>query len=49
MANCMIQSKGLSLQFWAEAINYANYIVNQTPTKDLQGNQNKHGVKLNQM
>ena len=33
----MIQSKGLSLQFWAEAINCANYIVNRTPTKDLQG------------
>ena len=37
MANCMIQSKGLSLQYWAEAINYANYIVNRTPTKFLQG------------
>ena len=31
------QSKGLSLQYWAEAINYANYIVNHTPTKFLQG------------
>ena len=29
MANCMIQSKGLSLQYWAEAINCANYIDNQ--------------------
>ena len=37
MANCMIQSKGLSLQYWAEAINCANYIVNRTPTKFLQG------------
>ena len=38
MANCMIQSKlGLSLQYWAEAINCANYIVNRTPTKVLQG------------
>ena len=36
MANYMIQSKGLSLQYWAEA-NYANYIVNRTPTKVLQG------------
>ena len=36
MANCMIQSKGLSLQYWAEAINCANYIVNHTPTKFLQ-------------
>jgi transposase InsO family protein len=35
MANCMIQSKGLSLQYWAEAINCANYIVNRTPTKNL--------------
>ena len=33
----MIQSKGLSLQFWAEAINCANYIVNHRPTKVLQG------------
>ena len=33
----MIQSKGLSLQYWAEAINSANYIVNCTPTKVLQG------------
>ena len=37
MANCMIQSKGLSLQYWVEAINFANYIVNRTPTKVLQG------------
>ena len=36
MANCMIQSKGLSLQYWAKAINCANYIVNRTPTKVLQ-------------
>jgi hypothetical protein len=35
MANCMIQSKGLSLKYWAEAINCANYIVNHTPTKSL--------------
>jgi hypothetical protein len=35
MANCMIQSKGLSLKYWAEAINYANYIVNHTLTKAL--------------
>jgi transposase InsO family protein len=35
MANCMIQSKGLSLKYWAKAINYANYIVNRTPTKAL--------------
>ena len=32
----MIQSKGLSLQYWDEAINCANYIVNRTPAKVLQ-------------
>jgi hypothetical protein len=31
----IIQSKGLSLHYWVEAINCANYIVNQTPTKAL--------------
>jgi hypothetical protein len=35
MANCMIQYKELSLNYWVEAINYANYIVNRTPTKDI--------------
>jgi len=35
MANCMLQSKGLSLNFWAEAINCANYILNRIPTKVL--------------
>eukprot|EP00253_Pinus_taeda_P030298 PITA_30298 len=35
MANCMLQSKGLSLSFWAEAIDCANYIINRTPTKVL--------------
>jgi hypothetical protein len=35
MANCMIQSKGLSLKYWVEAINCENYIVNRTPTKAL--------------
>jgi hypothetical protein len=35
MANCMLQSKGLSLCFWAQAINCVNYIVNRTPTKAL--------------
>jgi hypothetical protein len=35
MANCIIQSKGLSLKYWTEAINCANYIVNRTPTKAL--------------
>ena len=31
----MIQSKGLSLKYWVEAINCANYIVNHTFTKAL--------------
>jgi hypothetical protein len=31
----MIQSKGLSLHYWAKAISCANYIANRTPTKDL--------------
>eukprot|EP00253_Pinus_taeda_P034901 PITA_34901 len=35
MANCMLQSKGPSLNYWAEAINYANCIINLTPTKVL--------------
>jgi hypothetical protein len=35
MDNCMIQSKILSLHYWVESINCANYIVNHTPTKDL--------------
>ena len=33
----MFKSKGLSLQYRTEAINCANYIVNHTPTKFLQG------------
>ena len=36
MANCMIQSKGLSLKYREKSINCANYIVNRTPTKTLQ-------------
>eukprot|EP00253_Pinus_taeda_P021565 PITA_21565 len=35
MANCMLQSKGLSLNFWAKAINCENYIINRTHTKFL--------------
>ena len=35
MANCMLQSKGLSLNFWAEEIKCANYILNHTPSKVL--------------
>eukprot|EP00253_Pinus_taeda_P033067 PITA_33067 len=35
MANCMLQYKGLSLNFWAEVINCANYKVNRTPAKVL--------------
>ena len=35
MANYMLQSKGLSLCFWAKVVKCANYIVNHTPTKAL--------------
>jgi hypothetical protein len=35
MPNCMIRSKGLSLNYWEEAIHCENYIVNNTPTKAL--------------
>eukprot|EP00253_Pinus_taeda_P033597 PITA_33597 len=35
MDNCMLQYKGLSLNFWEESINCENYIVNRTPTKIL--------------
>jgi hypothetical protein len=31
----MIQSKGLSLHYWAQDNNYANYIAKHTLTKDL--------------
>jgi hypothetical protein len=46
MANCMLQSKGVSLFFWVEAINCANYIVNITPTKvQIILHQKKHGAQ----
>jgi len=35
MVNCMLQSKGISLNFWVEEINYENYIIDHTPTKVL--------------
>jgi hypothetical protein len=35
MTNCMIQSKGLILKYWEEAINCANCIANHTPPKAL--------------
>jgi hypothetical protein len=35
MANCMIRSKGLNLNYWVEAINCENYILNHTLTKAL--------------
>jgi alpha-glucuronidase len=35
MHDCMIQSEGLSLYYWVEAINRANYIVNHTLMKDF--------------
>ena len=48
MANCMLQSKGLSLNFWEEAINCENYMVNFTPTKVLNNiTPKKNGAQLN--
>jgi hypothetical protein len=35
MDKCVIQSKGLSLKYLVESINYENYMVNRTPTKAL--------------
>eukprot|EP00253_Pinus_taeda_P030683 PITA_30683 len=35
MDNCILESKGHILNFWAEEINCSNYIVNQTPIKAL--------------
>ena len=35
MDNCILQSKGLGLNFWVEEINYENYIVNHIPAKVL--------------
>jgi transposase InsO family protein len=47
MANCMIQSKGLSLKYWTKSINCANYIVNHTPTKALTNiTQEKYWTKI---
>ena len=46
----MLQAKGLILQFWDEAINCENYIVNHTPAKYLQGITPKESwSKINQM
>ena len=35
MANCMIQSKNLPSNFWAKAVNCANYIQNWMPHKEV--------------
>ncbi|CAL9029761.1 unnamed protein product, partial [Prunus brigantina] len=35
MAKCMMFEKGMSLEFWAEAVNTAVYIINRCPTKAL--------------
>ena len=35
MANCMLQSRGLGLNFWVKAIKCENYIVNHTRTNVL--------------
>lgn len=35
VANCVFQSKGLSLHYWPEAIKCANYLACRTTTKAL--------------
>ncbi|KAH9294951.1 hypothetical protein KI387_038539, partial [Taxus chinensis] len=37
MATCMIHSKSLPPQYWAEAVNCANYIQNRVPHKAVRG------------
>ena len=37
MATCMMEAKTLPPKFWAEAINYASYIQNMVPHKQLDG------------
>ena len=37
MATCMMEAKTLPPNFWAEAINYASYIQNRVPHKNLDG------------
>jgi IS30 family transposase len=35
MARCMLKSKGVSAQFWGEAVATTAYILNRSPTKAL--------------
>ncbi|CAL9026855.1 unnamed protein product [Prunus brigantina] len=35
MAKCMMFEKGMPLEFWAEAVNTAVYVLNRSPTKAL--------------
>ena len=37
MASCMMESKNLPPNFWAEAIKYASYIQNRVPHKNIDG------------
>ena len=37
MATCMMEAKTLPPKYWAEAINYAAYIQNRVPHKQLDG------------
>ena len=37
MAACMMEAKTLPPKFWDEAINYASYIDNRVPHKNLDG------------
>lgn len=35
MARCMLKMKMLDKEFWAEAVSYAVYLINRSPTKGL--------------
>ena len=37
MTTCMMEAKNLPPKFWDEAINYASYIHNRVPHKQLDG------------
>ena len=37
-ARCMRLHAGLSLQFWADAVNTAVYLINRGPSSALDGN-----------
>jgi hypothetical protein len=37
MARCTMKSKGVTAQFWGEAVTTAVYVFNRAPTKSLEG------------